>query len=113
MQQRKPNDYVIATCKQYSVRRFTCVLQKLKIQILLERKGINEKCAIIKVKLLSNVVKIFDLWSKPIGNTTKTKKVKWKPKSKQLIDEMVEEDLNNFKKMILKKIKFFSKSGIS
>ena len=100
MQQRKPNDYVIATGKQYSVKQFTnYVLQKLKFKYFWKGKGINEKCYDHKGKIIIECSKKYFRPSEVdtlIGDATKAKKdLKWKPKIniKQLIDEMVEEDL--------------------
>ena len=100
MQQRKPNDYVIATGKQYSVKQFTnYVLQKLKFKYYWKGKGINEKCYDHKGKIIIECSKKYFRPSEVetlIGDATKAKKeLKWKPKIniKQLIDEMVEEDL--------------------
>ena len=39
LQQRKPDDYVIATGKQYSIRQFINLVAKNKFKHYLERKG--------------------------------------------------------------------------
>ena len=47
MQKKIPNDYVIATGKQYSVKQFVdLVLKELKIKFKWSGKGINRKCLI-------------------------------------------------------------------
>ena len=44
LQQKKPEDYVIATGKQYSIRKFVnIVCQKLGYRIVWRGKGLNEK----------------------------------------------------------------------
>ncbi len=101
MQQRKPDDYVIATGKQYSVKNFinyTC--QKLKIKITWEGKGINEKGY---DKNGNIIIECNKKYFRPaevdtlLGNSAKARKqLNWKPKItiKQLVDEMVEKDLD-------------------
>ena len=39
----KPDDFVIATGKQYSVRQFVEIVSKLGFKIIWRGKGINEK----------------------------------------------------------------------
>tara|TARA_Y100000590_G_scaffold466600_1_gene642584 strand:+ start:442 stop:1488 length:1047 start_codon:yes stop_codon:yes gene_type:complete len=101
MQQRKPDDYVIATGKQYSVKNFinyTC--QKLKIKITWGGKGINEKGY---DKNGNIIIECNKKYFRPaevdtlLGNSAKARKqLNWKPKItiKQLVDEMVEKDLD-------------------
>jgi GDPmannose 4,6-dehydratase len=101
MQQRKPDDYVIATGKQYSVKNFinyTC--QKLKIKITWKGKGINEKGY---DKNGNIIIECNKKYFRPaevdtlLGNSAKARKqLNWKPKItiKQLVDEMVEKDLD-------------------
>ena len=53
LQQKKPEDYVIATGKQYSIKFFVeKVLKKLKIKYKWIGKGIKEKAINDKEKLL-------------------------------------------------------------
>ena len=43
LQQKKPDDYVIATGKQYSIRQFiNFVAKKLNMKIFWKGKGLNE-----------------------------------------------------------------------
>ena len=42
LQQKKPNDYVISTGKQYSVKQFGILSQKLKMKIIWFGKGIRK-----------------------------------------------------------------------
>ena len=45
LQKKTPNDYVIATGKQFSVKQFVnLVLKELKIKFIWKGKGINSKC---------------------------------------------------------------------
>jgi len=100
MQQKKPDDYVIATGKQYSVKQFiNYAVKKLDIKIKWKGKGINEKGynkdgkAIIECsKKYFRPAEVDTL----LGNSAKANKhLKWKTKIgiKQLVDDMVEEDL--------------------
>ena len=102
MQQKKPDDFVIATGKQYSVRDFVNISAKnLGINIKWIGKGINEKG--VDKKTGKIIVKVGKKYFRPtevdslLGNSNKAKKIlKWKPKItiKQLAKEMVQNDLN-------------------
>ena len=49
LQQKKPDDYVIATGKQYSIKQFiNLTAKKLKYENFLERKRVKEKRLIMK-----------------------------------------------------------------
>lgn len=120
LQYRKPEDFVIATEKQYSVKYFIEECFKyLGITIIWKGNGINEYAKIIKIneKKYPNlkkgmiVVRISKKYFRPnevdnlIGDARKAKKLlKWKPKVdiKTLIKEMVDSDLNNIQKLQLK-----------
>ena len=100
MQQKKPDDYVIATGKQYSVKQFvnfTC--QKLGIKIKWKGKGINEKCHDSNGNIIIECNKKYFRPSEVdtlLGNPRKAiKQLKWRPKIgiKKLVNEMVENDL--------------------
>ncbi len=104
LQQKKPEDFVIATGKQYSVRDFINQAAKcLKMKIKWRGKGINEKC------FDSNgncIIQIDEKYYRPtdvenlLGDSTKARKIlKWKPKIsfKKLVNEMVESDLKSEK----------------
>jgi GDPmannose 4,6-dehydratase len=100
LQQKKPNDYVIATGRQHSVRDFINEACKvLKININWKNKGINEKGYDDNGKC---IIKVSKKYFRPtevdslLGDFNKAKKIlKWKPKTnfKQLVKEMVESDL--------------------
>ena len=118
LQLNKPNDFVIATEKQYSVKFFVDQCFKyLGIKIKWFGKGKNEHAKIIgfnkfkypNLKKGMIVVKISDKYFRPnevnnlIGNANKAKKLlKWKPKRNihQLIKEMMDSDLENTKKSL-------------
>ena len=100
LQQKKPDDYVIATGKQFSVKYFTnLVAKELKMKIRWKGKGINEKAYDENNKL---IVECSKKYYRPtevdslLGNPSKAKRLlKWKPKVsiEKLAKEMVEEDL--------------------
>ena len=100
LQQKKPDDYVIATGKQYSVKYFVnLVAKELKIKIRWKGKGINEKAYDENNKLIIECSKKYYRPTEVdtlLGNPSKAKKLlKWKPKVsiEELAKEMVEEDL--------------------
>ncbi len=105
LQQKKPEDFVIATGKQHSVKDFINLASKnLGMKIEWTGKGLKER-AIYKGK---EIIKIDPKYFRPtevdtlLGDATKAKKkLKWKPKIsfEQLVKEMIEEDL----KLILNK----------
>ena len=110
LQQSKPDDYVIATGKQYSVKYFVnLVANNLKIKIRWKGKGINEKGYDKNNKVIVECSKKYFRPSEVdtlLGNPTKAKKLlKWKPKVsiKELALEMVEEDLKLLSKNDKKK----------
>ncbi len=120
LQFQKPDDFVIATEKQYSVKFFVDQCFKyLKIKIRWSGKGLNEYAKIIdfdkkkypNLKINMVVIKISKKYFRPnevnnlIGNANKAKKLlKWKPKINihQLIKEMMDADLENSRKLILR-----------
>jgi len=102
LQHKKPDDFIIATGKQYSIKHFVnLVAKKLKMKLTWKGKGLKEKA--------------YDEYNKPIvecdknyfrpldvntllGNSSKAKKeLKWKPKIdiNMLIDEMIENELKH------------------
>ena len=102
LQRRKPEDYVISTGKQYSVKQFVnFVLSELKIKYFWKGKGINTKCydqdgnCIVECdKAYYRPLEVDTL----LGNSNKAKKeLKWKPKTsiKMLVKEMVDFELKN------------------
>tara|TARA_A100001015_G_scaffold316539_1_gene431067 strand:+ start:36 stop:1064 length:1029 start_codon:yes stop_codon:yes gene_type:complete len=101
LQQDKPDDFVIATGKQYSVRDFINLTAKnLNMKIDWKGKGekeigIFERKEIIKVD--TNYYRPTDVESL-IGDASKAKKILgWEPKIsfEALVKEMVEEDLKS------------------
>ena len=103
LQQKKPDDYVIATGKQYSVKYFVnLVAKELKIKIRWKGKGVNEKAYDEKNKLIIECSKKYFRPTEVetlLGNPEKAKKIlKWKPKIdiKALAKEMTQSDFNYF-----------------
>jgi len=108
MQLKKPDDFVIATGKQYSVRDFVNISAKnLGMNIKWVGKGINEKG--IDKNTNKIIVKVGKRYFRPtevdtlLGDARKAKKIlKWRPKItfNQMVKEMVERDYNDQKKLI-------------
>jgi len=102
LQKNKPEDYVISTGKQYSVKQFVnFVLNELKIKYFWKGKGINTKCY---DKNGNCIVECDKAYYRPLevdtllGNSNKAKReLKWKPKTsiKMLVKEMVNFELKN------------------
>ena len=102
LQQKKPQDFVIATGKQYSVKYFaTAVLKELGIKHKWTGEGINEKCLDTKNR---TIIEVNKKYFRPLevdtllGNSRKAKNIlKWFPKTsiKELVREMVNSELNN------------------
>ena len=102
LQKSKPNDYVISTGKQYTVKYFiNLVLKELDIKFFWKGKGIKEKCFDESGKCIIACSKEY---FRPLevdtllGDSKKAKKeLNWKPKTsvKLLVKEMVDFDLNN------------------
>jgi GDPmannose 4,6-dehydratase len=106
LQQEKPEDFVIATGKQYSVRDFISLSAKeLNIDIIFKGKGIDERGYDKKTGDL--IITVDPKYFRPtevetlLGDPTKAKeKLGWVPKItlKELISEMVQYDLAEAKK---------------
>jgi GDPmannose 4,6-dehydratase len=106
LQLKKPDDFVIATGKQYTVRHFINISAKyLGIKIKWIGKGVNEKG--INKDTGKVIVKVGKKYFRPtevetlLGDARKAKKIlKWKPKISlnQMIKEMIERDLELAKK---------------
>ncbi len=102
LQQKKPDDYVIATGKQLSIRQFiTLVAKKLNLNIIWKGKGLNEKGFNADTK--KNIILVDKNYIRPLdvntllGNASKArKKLSWKPKTNihKLIEEMILEEVN-------------------
>ena len=100
MQLNKPDDFVIATGKNYTIKEFVnMVCNKLNIKIKWTGKGIDEKAIDSKGKV---VVKIKKSLLRPhdvnflLGDASKAKKLLgWKPKTiGNLVDEMIKHELS-------------------
>ncbi len=108
MQLNKPDDFVISTGKQFSVREFVNIAAKnLGISLKWVGKGTNEKG--IDKKTGKIIIKVGKKYFRPtevdalIGDSSKARKIlKWKPKFSfnQLVKEMVKSDFNEQKKLI-------------
>tara|TARA_B100001989_G_C24506213_1_gene447690 strand:- start:165 stop:1205 length:1041 start_codon:yes stop_codon:yes gene_type:complete len=84
MQQKKPNDYVISTGKQYTVKNFVnIVCKELKMKIVWKGRGLNEK-AYYKNKLIISIDKKYFRPTEVnslLGDSRKARKeLKWRPK---------------------------------
>ena len=105
LQRNTPNDYVIATGKQYSVKQFVnLVLKELKIKYYWKGKGIKAKCFIESGKC---IVACDKEYFRPLevdtllGNPKKAKKeLNWKIKTNinQLVKDMVSSELKTLNK---------------
>jgi GDPmannose 4,6-dehydratase len=101
LQQDEPEDYVIATGQQYSVRDFVdTAAQHLGFELRWEGKGVNEKA--YDVATGKCVVAVDPRYFRPtevetlLGDPSKAKeKLGWTPKIsfEELVEEMVREDL--------------------
>jgi GDPmannose 4,6-dehydratase len=104
LQQKKPEDFVIATGKQYSVRDFVnLVSEKLDMKIEWRGKDLEETGYFNG----EDIIKIDPKYFRPtevqtlLGDASKAKnKLKWTPKTsfESLVEEMVNEDLKLCKK---------------
>ncbi|MBF0445493.1 MAG: GDP-mannose 4,6-dehydratase [Magnetococcales bacterium] len=101
LQQDKPEDFVIATGKQYSVRDFVnAAAKELDMQISWQGEGLEEKGYLDGSK--EAIIKVDKRYFRPtevetlLGDPTKAKeKLGWTPKTNfaQLVAEMAKEDL--------------------
>jgi GDPmannose 4,6-dehydratase len=106
LQQDKPEDFVIATGKQYSVRDFVNIAAKgLNIEITWKGKGVNEKG--FDKKTGKQIVAVDPQYFRPtevetlLGDPSKAKqKLGWEPEItfQELVTEMVNHDLIEAKK---------------
>jgi GDPmannose 4,6-dehydratase len=102
LQQERPQDYVIATGQQYSVREFiNCCAARLGIELTWEGIGVGERAFDQYGKL---VVAVDPRYFRPtevetlLGDPTKAhRELGWKPRTsfEQLVDEMVSADLKS------------------
>ncbi len=98
-----PEDFVLATGKSYSVRGF-CEVAFKEIGVVLKWKGKGLKEKGYNIKTNKILVEVDKRYFRPtevdylLGDATKAKKLlKWKPKIKfkDLVSEMVQNDINN------------------
>ena len=102
LQKKKPQDYVISTGKQYSVKDFINLsLKELNIIYYWKGQGINEKCYNDKGNCIIECDKEY---FRPLevdtllGNSSKARKeLNWKPKFNitDLVKEMVKTEIKN------------------
>lgn len=115
LQQKKPEDYVLATGVTTSIRDFIIMAFKhVGVELEFKRKGVDEVAVIkscekdeFKFKVGQEVIKIDPKYFRPtevdllIGDPTKAKtKLGWKPEYdlQGLVTEMMDSDLELFKK---------------
>jgi GDPmannose 4,6-dehydratase len=106
LQQDQPEDFVIATGQQHSVRDFVSMAaRELGIAVGWEGEGINEKG--INIANGKTIVAVDPKYFRPtevdtlLGDATKAKeKLKWVPKTtfEELVTEMVQVDLEEAKR---------------
>ena len=105
LQNKKPDDFVIATGKQYSVKEFVNLsLKELGIKYNWIGNGINSKCYDEKGNCIISCKKEY---FRPLevdtllGDASKAKKqLNWKPKTniKKLVKEMIDSELQKVQK---------------
>ena len=103
LQQKKPDDYVIATGLQYSIKQFIdLTAKKLNMRIRWKGKGIKEKGIDSNGKIIiecdKNYFRPLDV-NTLLGDAKKARKIlKWKPKTNisYLIDEMIKSEYESF-----------------
>jgi GDPmannose 4,6-dehydratase len=101
LQQDSPEDFVIATGKQHSVRDFVCAVAQ-KLGIALRWEGVGESEAAFNAKTGARIVAIDPRYLRPaevdnlLGNAAKAReKLGWFPRITfdELVNEMVREEL--------------------
>ena len=121
LQQEQPEDFVIATGVQYSVREFVeMTAEQLGIKLSFEGKGVDEKGIVVSVtgdkapgvKTGDVIVAVDPRYFRPaevetlLGDPAKAhEKLGWKPEItlREMISEMVANDLQTAKKHVLLK----------
>ena len=101
MQQKKPDDYVVATGKTFTIKEFVNrVAKKIGFNLKWSGKGINEKATNIQNKKI--IIECKQRYFRPVevdflrGDAKKAKQIlKWYPKISidDLIDEMIQQEL--------------------
>ena len=101
LQQKKPDDYVIATGVQYSIKEFVnLTAKKIGLKLTWKGKGIKEKAYYNNEPIVEcdkTYFRPLDV-STLLGNAKKSrKKLNWKPKEdiNSLIDEMIDSEYKN------------------
>lgn len=102
LQQAAPEDFVIATGEQHSVREFvTEAARRLDMQLEWRGQGVDEHA--VHVETGRTIVKVDQRYFRPtevdtlLGDATKAReKLGWRPEHgfADLVDEMIREDLN-------------------
>ena len=110
LQQKKPDDFVVATGEAYSVKQFIEVASKiLNFKIMWSGKGLKEQCYLIKGNKKELIIKIDKKYFRPNevnylkGDAKKAfKKLNFKPifSFKELVKDMVLSDLEIAKREI-------------
>jgi len=108
LQKSKPDDYVVATGKTTSVREFVNECCKyLKLKIIWQGKGINEKAYLINGKKKDLIIKVDKKYYRPLeidflkGNPKKAFRelnYKLKHNLKDLVKDMIDSDIKLYKK---------------
>ena len=111
---KKPDDFVISTGKQYTVKHFiNLVAKELQMKITWKGKGLNEKAYDNNNNV---IIECSRKYFRPtevetlLGNAAKARRIlKWKPRVqiKDLVKEMVNADYKMLLKHDKKMIKFF------
>ena len=103
LQQKRPDDFVVATGQTHSVRQFINIAAKLlNMKIIWRGRGLNEKAFLINGKKRELIIKIDKKYFRPNevhylkGNAKKVfSKINFKPKFsfKDLVSDMIKSDL--------------------
>tara|TARA_B100000686_G_scaffold306939_1_gene346744 strand:- start:309 stop:1364 length:1056 start_codon:yes stop_codon:yes gene_type:complete len=103
LQQKKAEDFVIATGNAYSVKQFINLSSKiLNLKIMWKGKGLNEKCYLINGRKKELIIKVDKKYFRPNevhylkGDASKAlKSLNFKPKYSffELVEDMVKHDL--------------------
>ena len=103
LQQKKPDDFIIATGEAYSVKQFVDIASKfLNFKIVWQGKGLNEKGYLVEGRKKELIIKIDKKYFRPNeveylkGNAKKAfKQLNFKPKFtfRALVKDMIESDL--------------------
>ena len=118
LQQKKPDDYVISTGNQFSIRQFfTWSANQIGLEISFEGDGLNEIARVIKTNKIKApfinegdvILRVDSNYFRPaevdnlLGDSSKAKnKLGWSPKitTKELCIEMINYDLDLVKKKL-------------